>query len=51
MVNGFYDKFISKNRKNFYLGICFENQIIEDFEYDQFDEKVDCIITEENIIV
>ena len=47
---GYYDKFISKNRQNFYLGICFENQIIDKFDFDKFDEKLDTIITEENII-
>ena len=47
---GYYDKFISKNRYNFYLGICFENQVIDHFEYDKFDEKLDAIITEENVI-
>lgn len=47
---GYYDKFISKNRQNFYLGICFENQIIDKFDFDKFDEKLDAIITEENII-
>lgn len=48
---GYYDKFISKNRQNFYLGICFENQIIDSFYFDKFDEKLDVIITEENIIM
>lgn len=47
---GYYDRFISKNRQNFYLGICFENQIIDKFDFDKFDEKLDAIITEENII-
>lgn len=47
---GYYDKFISKNPQNFYLGICFENQIIDKFDFDKFDEKIDVIITEENII-
>ena len=48
---GYYDRFISKNRQNFYLGICFENQIIDKFDFDKFDEKLDVIITEENIIM
>lgn len=47
---GYYDKFISKNRQNFYLGICFENQIIDKFDFDEFDEQLDRVITEENII-
>lgn len=48
---GYYDKFISKNPQNFYLGICFKNQIIDKFDYDEFDEQLDIIITEENIIM
>ena len=48
---GFYDNFLKKKRSKINLGVCFENQILdESIPSDEFDEKVDGIITENRIL-
>lgn len=43
---GFYDKWIEKNPKNIYIGLSYEMQIIDKFNENIYDKKVDYIITE-----
>lgn len=43
---GYYDRWIKNNSKNMYIGLAYEVQIIEDFEKNEYDQKMDYIITE-----
>ncbi len=47
---GFYDYFLS-NHKTYKLGICYDNQILEDFiNIDEYDIPMDIVITEKRKI-
>lgn len=46
---GYYDRFLSLNSV-FKIGICYDDCIEENHLYDEFDVKVDTIITEKQII-
>ena len=46
---GYYDKFL-KNKNIFKLGICFEEQLVSNLPIDEWDIKVDMIITEKKIL-
>lgn len=43
---GYYDKYLSKNRDIFKIGICFREQITEKIETNETDIKMDIIITD-----
>lgn len=45
---GYYDRFLTKT-KAIKIGICFDFQIVEKVPINQFDIKIDIIITENNI--
>lgn len=47
---GYYDRFLKNNKSLANIGVCFEELILKDFKTENFDEKVDYIITEKNII-
>lgn len=43
---GYYDKWIEQNPNNIYIGLAYDFQIIDGFELDKYDQKVNYIITE-----
>ena len=45
---GYFDRYL-KNFKGLKIGICFEKQLFQDIPTDQYDQKVDLVITEKNI--
>lgn len=47
---GYYDRFFSKNRETYKIGICFEMQIAPEVPKGKYDIPVDYIITEKKII-
>ena len=47
---GYYDRFFSKNREVFKIGLCYEMQIAPKVPVGIYDLPVDCIITEERIV-
>jgi 5-formyltetrahydrofolate cyclo-ligase len=47
---GYYDRYLAKTRKDSKnMAIAYEYQVLEEIPYDDYDEKMDYIITEENI--
>ena len=42
---GYYDRFIKENKKNLYIGICFDEQITEFDKFEEYDQKMDIVIT------
>lgn len=47
---GFYDKFLEKHNKIKRISLCYNFQIIENVPNEEFDKRVDTIITEDEII-
>lgn len=47
---GFYDRFLSKHDKLIKTAICYESQLSEPFNHNDFDIKMDFIVTEKRII-
>lgn len=47
---GFYDKFLEKYNTIRRVCLCYNFQIIDNIPYEDFDEKVDVIITEDELI-
>lgn len=47
---GFYDRFLSKHDSLIKTAVCYESQISESFRHDEFDIKMDYIITEKRVI-
>ena len=47
---GFYDKFLEKHNKIKRISLCYNFQIIENVRNEEFDKRVDTIITEDEII-
>ncbi len=47
---GFYDRFLSKNKHVFSIGICYDFQIVDSIERDPFDVKLNKIISENYVI-
>lgn len=47
---GFYDKFLEKYNDITTVCLCYNFQIIDNIPYEDFDEKVDVIITEDEMI-
>jgi 5-formyltetrahydrofolate cyclo-ligase len=48
---GFYDRFINKYREYLkVMGICFDVQLLDTIVVDDWDERVDCIITDKRVI-
>ncbi len=48
--SGFYDRFLSKNRHVFSIGICYDFQIVDSIEPDIYDVKLNKIISENYVI-
>lgn len=46
---GFYDRFLQDKRQMTVMGLCFSNQLVEDIPHDQYDIRMDKIVTEEII--
>lgn len=46
---GYYDYFLKNNIYMASIGLCYEKFIIEDFEKDFYDKRVDMVITEQNV--
>jgi 5-formyltetrahydrofolate cyclo-ligase len=47
---GYYDRYLAKTRKDSKnMAIAYEYQVLEEIPYDDYDVKMDYIITEENI--
>jgi 5-formyltetrahydrofolate cyclo-ligase len=54
---GFYDRFLEtyrdslgrESKQSFCIGLAFEMQIVDSLPRDAYDEKVDLVITEDNI--
>lgn len=46
---GFYDRFLKDKRQMTVMGLCFSNQLLEDIPHDQYDIRMDKIVTEEII--
>lgn len=46
---GYYDRFISGNKDIFYIGICYERQLSENLLHDEYDRKVNAVITENSL--
>lgn len=47
---GYYDRFFSKNKDIYKIGLCFDMQIADEIPIDLYDIPVDIIITEDRII-
>ena len=47
---GYYDRFFSKNKDVYKIGLCFDMQIADEIPIDLYDIPVDIIITEDRII-
>lgn len=48
---GFYDRYIKKNaRKIITIGVCFNQELSEKFSYSEFDQKLNYIVTETEIL-
>ena len=47
---GFYDKFLEKHNKIKRISLCYNFQIIENVPNEEFDKRIDTIITEDEII-
>lgn len=43
---GFYDRYLSTHKNIKAIGVCYDFQIVSDWESDEFDVALDCIITE-----
>lgn len=49
---GYYDKFFAHTKKKIYkIALAFSFQVIEEVPHDDFDVPVDCIVTEQGIIM
>ncbi len=48
---GYYDRFLIKCSKSLFVALAYEIQIVEDVLHDEWDIPVDCIITENRIIL
>lgn len=46
---GFYDRFLQDKRQMTVMGLCFSSQIVEEIPHDQYDIRMDKIVTEEII--
>lgn len=46
---GFYDRFLQDKRQITAMGLCFSNQIVEEIPHNQYDIRMDKIVTEEII--
>lgn len=46
---GFYDRFLRDNKELYTLGIAFDDQIVDEFETEESDVSIKCVITESNI--
>lgn len=46
---GYYDRFIQQMNDAFYIGICYEMQISENLIHDEFDRKVNAVVTENSL--
>lgn len=46
---GYYDRFIEKYKPRMKIGLAYEMQIIDDIDINEHDQKLDMVITEENI--
>lgn len=46
---GFYDRFLQDKRQMTVMGLCFSNQLVEEIPHDQYDIRMDKIVTEEII--
>lgn len=47
---GFYDKYLSENKRAYSVGIAYEFQVIDEIPIDSWDRGLDLIITDKNII-
>ena len=47
---GYYDRWFSNNKVGLKIGLAFEAQIIKDIPTDEYDQKVDMIVTEQRVI-
>jgi 5-formyltetrahydrofolate cyclo-ligase len=47
---GYYDKFLKSVPKSLKIGLCYDSQIVEEIDSDEFDIPVDMIITEKGVI-
>ena len=46
---GFYDKFYSEHREIYKIGLTYDECIIDNFNVDMYDQKLDLVITPNNI--
>lgn len=46
---GFYDRFLQDKRQLTVMGLCFSNQLVEEIPHEQYDIRMDKIVTEEII--
>ena len=44
---GFYDRFLQDKRQMTVMGLCFSSQIVEEIPHNQYDIRMDKIVTEE----
>jgi 5-formyltetrahydrofolate cyclo-ligase len=47
---GYYDRFLSKKKINYIIGLAFENQIINKIPKTEYDIRVNILFTEKRII-
>ena len=47
---GFYDKYMSENKKSFNIGFAFDFQIVDKVIYDEYDIPVDAVLSESEYI-
>lgn len=47
---GYYDRFLSKHPGIYKIAVCFDCQLRDDFQSKEHDVKMDCIVTEKQVI-
>lgn len=47
---GYYDRYLSLYNNVNTIGITYDEHLIDNVEHDEYDQKVDCVITEKRII-